>query len=175
MQNNQVKEMVFLIVHARVPIPRKGPIRLRLLEIMTKLAVTTHCRFRHHYPKIPPQRRYPDRPPLMVKGTLLVVKSKRTSNRKAGSPSTIVVCLLRQFCKKTNTYRKITCKFFTSILRTTRAAKRTSPLYADTSLHGGQTHEQPDGQQTHCHDNCRHNLPYDCRRFVLRCNFCLVR
>ena len=28
---------------------------------------------------MPPQRRYPDRPPLMVKGTLFVVKSKRTS------------------------------------------------------------------------------------------------
>ena len=106
MQNNQVKEMVFLIVHARVPIPRKGPIRLRLLEIMTKLAVTIHCRFRHHYLKIPPQRRYPDHPPLMVNGTLLVVKNKRTSNRKALFCLTIVVCLLRQFCKKNKHVQK---------------------------------------------------------------------
>ena len=27
---------------------------------------------------VPPQRRYPDHPPLMVKGTLVAVKAKRT-------------------------------------------------------------------------------------------------
>ena len=37
LKNNQVKEVVFLIVHARVPIPRKGSYRLKLFLAMAKL------------------------------------------------------------------------------------------------------------------------------------------
>ena len=39
LQNNQVKEVVFLIVHARVPIPRKGSACLRLFVAIAELQV----------------------------------------------------------------------------------------------------------------------------------------
>ena len=59
-----------------VAIPRKGSARLRLCAMMTNIANIEPFSIQALY-EIPPQRRYPDRPPLMVKGTLFVVVAKR--------------------------------------------------------------------------------------------------
>ena len=69
-------------IRRAVAIPRKGTARLKSLVAMTVLQALNivYVRIRQHFGVIPPQRRYPDRPPLMVKGTLFVVKSKRTSS-----------------------------------------------------------------------------------------------
>ena len=71
--------MVFLIVHARVPIPRKGTACLLLFVAMIELqTVDIEPLATSPLGAIPPQRRFPDRPPLMVKDILVVVKAKRT-------------------------------------------------------------------------------------------------
>ena len=56
-------------------IPRKGSVRLQLFVEMTELQVANIELFSTSALAAvpPPQRRYPDRPPLMVKDTLLVV------------------------------------------------------------------------------------------------------
>ena len=57
-----------------VAIPRKGSVRLQLFVEMTELQVADIEPFSTSaLAAVPPQRRYPDRPPLMVKDTLLVV------------------------------------------------------------------------------------------------------
>ena len=64
----------FLIVHARVPIPRKGSNRLIAFREKMQYDVflfTTTC---GNTPTTP----FPDHPPLMVKDTLFVVKVERT-------------------------------------------------------------------------------------------------
>ena len=54
-------------------IPRKGSVRLQLFVEMTELQVANIEPFSTSaLAAVPPQRRYPDRPPLMVKDTLLV-------------------------------------------------------------------------------------------------------
>ncbi len=64
-----------------VAIPRKGSARLKSLVTMTVLqSISIVCAYSSALWGNTPQRRYPDRPPLMVKGTLFVVKSKRTSS-----------------------------------------------------------------------------------------------
>ncbi len=66
----------YVIVRKRsdVAIPRKGSFRLRLCLMMTNVAVIKSFST-SALGVIPPQRRYPDHPPLIVKGTLLVVTS----------------------------------------------------------------------------------------------------
>ena len=60
-------------------IPRKGSVRLQLFVEMTELQVANIEPFSTSaLAAVPPQRRYPDRPPLMVKGVLVVVKIIRT-------------------------------------------------------------------------------------------------
>ena len=53
-----------------VAIPRKGSCRLKLFVAMAKQARQSIAILNVTIYKIPPQRRYPDRPPLMVKDVL---------------------------------------------------------------------------------------------------------
>ena len=72
MENNQVNQAVFLIVHARVPIPRKGSARLKSLVAMTVLQALNivYVRIRQRF-KSAPQRRFPDRPHGMARAGLV--------------------------------------------------------------------------------------------------------
>ena len=61
-------------MHARVPIPQKGSARLQLFVAMIEVQLVDIEPFSTSALwVIPPQHRYPDHPPLMVKDTLLVV------------------------------------------------------------------------------------------------------
>ena len=60
-----------------VPIPRKGSARYQLFVAVVSRVVTGLQFLNVITYKIPPQRRFPDHPPLMVKGALLVAKAIR--------------------------------------------------------------------------------------------------
>ena len=60
-----------------VAIPRKGSAQHQLFVAVVSSVVTGLQFLNVITYKIPPQRHYPDRPPLMVKGALLVAKAIR--------------------------------------------------------------------------------------------------